>query len=628
MNKQVKNYRVHQNLLFRGLGGLFFFFFIFSLAAIDPFHFALLTDLHIAKATTAAEDLESSVRQINSTPTIEFVLVTGDVTEYGDKVSLEKAKYILDKLSVPYYITSGNHETKWSASGHTDFAQIFGSDRFDFEHKGVRFFGFNTGPILRMADGHVLPQDITWLKTKLTGIDKSAPIILATHYPLQYGDVDNWYELTDAVRTHNIRAVLGGHYHRNAIFSYDGIPGLINRSNLRAKADVGGYSVYSITADSLIVYEQTIGGEPKRWAELSMTEKYFDEPGSDTKYPDFSVNKAFPKVKEKWLVETGVGIYSSPVIWKNRVFVGDDLGYLTSYNLKNGKKQWSFQTKQRIVGTPAVADGIVVFGSADKNIYGLNAKTGQQIWKIQTGEAVLGAVTIESGIAYMGGSDNTFRAILIKNGTPLWEYNKLKGYVETKPLIAGEKVILGAWDMNFYALNKNYGHMVWEWTNGIKSTHYSPAAVWAVSSNGKVFVVDPERAITAINLETGETIWRTKQSMVRESIGISEDGSQIYAKTMQDSVVCYSTVGDVPRKIWSINVGYGYEHNPSMLMEKDGTVYGSTKNGMIFALDAQNGMVIWKHKIGNSLVNTVLPIGRKQLLVTTASGELSLLKAP
>jgi outer membrane protein assembly factor BamB len=116
--------------------------------------------------------------------------------------------------------------------------------------------------------------------------------------------------------------------------------------------------------------------------------------------------------------------------------------------------------------------------------------------------------------------------------------------------------------------------------------------------------------------------------MVRESIGISEDGSQIYAKTMQDSVVCYSTVGDVPRKIWSINVGYGYEHNPSMLMEKDGTVYGSTKNGMIFALDAQNGMVIWKHKIGNSLVNTVLPIGRKQLLVTTASGELSLLKAP
>ncbi|NLO72371.1 MAG: PQQ-binding-like beta-propeller repeat protein [Porphyromonadaceae bacterium] len=625
MNNTKKNNQSHFNVLlggFRGLLLLSFQLILFSLSAITPFHFALLTDLHITQSTTAVEDLENSVRQINSTPNIEFVLVTGDVTEFGDKKSLEKAKELLDKLSVPYYITSGNHETKWNASGHTDFAEIFGSDRFDFEHKGIRFFGFNTGPVLRMADGHVSPQDISWLKNELCALDKSKPVILATHYPLQYGDVDNWYELTDVVRTHNIRAVLGGHYHRNAIFSYDGIPGLINRSNLRGKEDAGGYSVYSITSDGLIVYEQTIGGVPKRWAGFSMTAKYFDEKGSDTKYPDFSVNKAFPQVEKTWIVKTEAGIYTSPVTLKNRVFVGDDLGNLTSYNLKNGKKQWSFQAGNRIAGTPAVADGVVVFGSADKNIYGVNANNGKLIWKIPTNEAVLGAVTIENGIAYIGGSDNTFRAIWIKNGTLLWEYDKLKGYVETKPLIAGNNIIFGAWDTNLYALNKDFGHLVWKWTNGIKTIHNSPAAVWAVSANGKVFVVNPEPAMTAIDLETGKTIWRTKQSMVRESIGISEDGSRIYAKTMRDSVVCYSTVENTPVKIWSSNVGYGYEHNPSMLMEKDGTVFGSTKNGVIFALDAHTGKVIWKHKIGNSLVNTVVPIDKRNILVTTASGEV------
>ena len=596
------------------------------LYGVEPFHFALLTDLHITQNTTAVEDLENSLKQINNTPEIEFVLVTGDVTEFGDKVSLEKAKELLDKLNIPYYITSGNHETKWSASGHTDFARIFGDDKFAFEHKGVRFFGFNTGPVLRMADGHVSPQDITWLKDELSKKEKTQPVILATHYPLQYGDVDNWYELTDAVRTHNIRAILGGHYHRNAVFAYDGIPGLINRSNLRAKADVGGYSVYSVTPDSLIAFEQIIGGEPKRWVALSMKEQYFDEKGSDRKYPDFSVNQFFPNVKEKWLIRTGTGIYSSPAIWKKNVFVGDDLGKLTSYNLKNGKKQWSFQTGQRIVGTPAVADGIVVFGSADKNIYGVNAKTGKQIWKIPTNEAVLGAVTIENGIAYIGGSDNSFRAIDVKSGKVRWIFDKLKGYVETKPLIINNKVIFGAWDTFLYSLEKNTGNLVWQWTNGIKSTHYSPAAFWPVSANGKVFVVDPERAMTAIDLETGKTSWRTKQSMVRESIGISEDGNRIYAKTMQDSVVCYSSQSETPQKIWSDNVGFGYEHNPSMLVEKSGIVYGSTKNGLIFALEALTGKVIWKHKIGNSLVNTVLPTGKKTVLVTTASGEVSLLK--
>ncbi len=607
---------------------LILFFQLQLLFAIEPFRFALLTDLHITQETTAAEDLENSVKQINNSAEIEFVLVTGDVTEFGDKVSLQKSKDILDKLKIPYYITSGNHETKWSASGHTDFARIFGSDRFLFEHKGVRFFGFNTGPVLRMADGHVSPQDITWLKDELSKKAKTAPVILATHYPLQYGDVDNWYELTDAVRSFNIRAVLGGHYHRNAAFSYDGIPGLINRSNLRGKTGAGGYSVYSVTADSLIAYEQTIGGEPVRWAGISMTAKYYGKEGSNRKYPDFSVNQQFPDVKEKWFISTGAGIYSSPAVWKNNVYTGDDLGNMTCYNLKNGIKRWNFKTAKRIMGTPAVADGVLVFGSADKNIYALNAKNGKLLWKITANEAVLGAVTIENGIAYIGSGDNCFWAIDIKTGKIHWTFNGLTGYVETKPLITGDKVIFGAWDTFLYALDKKSGNLNWKWTNGLKSSHYSPAAVWPVFSDRKVFIVDPERAMTAIELATGKTVWRTKQSMVRESIGISADGNRIYAKTMQDSVVCYSAIGSEPQKIWSVNAGYGYEHNPSMLVEKEGTVFGSTKNGLIFALDALSGNVKWKHKIGNSLINTVVPVDRKNILVTTAGGEIGVLQVP
>ena len=38
---------------------------------------------------------------------------------------------------------------------------------------------------------------------------------------------------------------------------------------------------------------------------------------------------------------------------------------------------------------------------------------------------------------------------------------------------------------------------------------------------------------------------------------------------MNDSVVCYSTISDTPKEIWASNVGFGYEHAPSMQMEKD-----------------------------------------------------------
>ena len=72
------------------------------------------------------------------------------------------------------------------------------------------------------------------------------PFILVTHYPLQDGDVDNWYEITDLARKYNLKAVLAGHYHRNLLFSYDGIPGILNRSNLRDKSDGLGLSLIHI----------------------------------------------------------------------------------------------------------------------------------------------------------------------------------------------------------------------------------------------------------------------------------------------------------------------------------------------------------------------------------------------
>lgn len=67
-------------------------------------------------------------------------------------------------------------------------------------------------------------------------------------------------------------------------------------------------------------------------------------------------------------------------------------------------------------------------------------------------------------------------------------------------------------------------------------------------------------------------------------------------------------------------------HAPSMQVEKGGVMFGSTKEGLIFALEAQTGKVLWKHKIGNSLINTVVPLNGQQVLFTATSGEVGLLR--
>ena len=596
------------------------------------FRFAQLTDIHLSPSNpNPTEDLLRSIAQINATDSIDFVLVTGDIAEEGDRATMEKVKSCLDLLKVKYYVALGNHETKWSDSGCTAFGEIFGGERFDFEHKGFLFLGFNSGPLMRMAYGHVVPQDIRWMTERMNQYNtgdpqQNKPVILVTHYPMIEGDVDNWYEVTDAVRPYNIRLFIGGHYHRNRDLRYDGIPGVLMRSNLRDKDGKPGYGIYEITKDSIRVYTQRIGEPKKQWAGFSLTESYYERNGKAEKYPDFSVNKEYPQVKEQWITKTGVGIYCSPAVEKDKVFIGDDMGYLTAYALKDGKALWRFQSGKRIVGTPAVSEGIVVFGSADCKIYGLNAQNGNLLWIVKASEPVLGAVTIDNGTAYIGASDHTFRAINTCNGEIKWTFTGVKGYIETKPLVTDSKIIFGAWDNTLYALNKADGRELWKWTGGLTRMHFSPAAVWPVAAEGKVFITDPQRAMTAIEIETGNTVWRTFQSMVRETIGLSEDGERIYSKTMNDSIVCYSTKGSHPHELWASNVGFGYEHAPSMQVEKDGIVFGSTKEGLIFALEAKTGKVLWKHKIGNSLISTVVALSGNRVLFTATGGETGLLK--
>ena len=96
---------------------------------------------------------------------------------------------------------------------------------------------------------------------------------------------------------------------------------------------------------------------------------------------------------------------------------------------------------------------------------------------------------------------------------------------------------------------------------------------------------------------------------------------------MQDSIVCYATQVDEPQQLWATDAGIGYEHAPSMLPERDGIVYSSTNDGYVLALEGRTGRLLWKHKNGNSLTNTVVPLGHGKILFTNTEGKVVLLQA-
>ncbi len=594
----------------------------------SSFRFALFTDLHISMTNEeSTSDLINAVTDLNNQHDIAFVLVTGDLTETGDYESLKKVKTILDRLNCKYFAIPGNHETKWSESGATDFARVFGDDKFRIYMNGYLFLGFNTGPVIKMGDGHVAPQDIEWVRRQLKGVGKKQPVFLVTHYPLKSGDVDNWYELTDVVRRYNIQAFFGGHYHRNLVFSYDGIPGIILRSTMRSKDELGGYTIFNVR-DSLYVYEKKIGKMPIHWYSLPLEQRFYVE-GNEKEFPrpDYSINKRFRKVKQVWTKNFKKGIYGSPAVSGNKLFYGDDLGFFNCLSLDKGKLLWQYKTRNRIANTPAVADGKVVFGSCDYNIYCLDQNDGKLVWSVATKNAVLGSPLIEDGTVYIGGSDGSFRALDLTTGKQKWIFEELKGYVESRPVIAGNKVIFGAWDTNLYALDKVTGNLVWKWNNGHPRLHFSPAAVCPVVSNGKVFITAPDRFFTALDVETGREVWRTNAHQVRETVGLSEDGKRVYSRCMNDSIVAIDATADAPKVLWKIDAAYGYDHNACMPVERNGVVVSATKNGEITAVRALDGAILWKHKLGNCIINTLVPISDTDWVLTTTNGVVARISA-
>ncbi|MCX6132665.1 MAG: PQQ-binding-like beta-propeller repeat protein [Ignavibacteriales bacterium] len=600
---------------------------IFSAAFSQPqkFRFAWLSDTHVG-STTGAADLGNSIRDINAMDDVAFVILSGDITEMGFDVQLDLAKAILDSLKKPYYIIPGNHDTKWSPSGCTTFSSLWGKDRFVFQYGGVQFVGMHEGPIMKMGDGHFSAEDVRWLDSILTTFPDNKPLIFVTHYPLN-PEIDNWYTVTEKLKHKNTQMALVGHGHGNLAMNFEGIPGIMGRSNLRANNSTGGYTIVEVRKDSALFSERIPGpGLKQPWYALRLGPQDFSHDTSSTVRPKFTVNASYKDVRPLWTVKTGFTIASTPAVWRDYAVIGNSSGGVFCYSLKNGATEWSFKTGSTVYSTPDASEGKVVIGSSDGNIYCLEIKTGTLAWKVVTGAPVVAAAAIDEGTVYIGGSDGVFRSIDLSSGRVKWEYAGVGGFVETKPLLYKGNVVFGAWDTFLYALNAKDGSLAWKWTNGNAGILYSPAACWPVAADGKIFVVGPDRFMTAIDAGTGKTVWRSKRYQVRECVGISQDGERVYARCMTDTVVAFSSRAPTQTAVWASACGYGYDIDPSMPIEHDGEVMFGTKNGFVYALDAATGTVAWVHRIGVTIVHTPTIVDSHHILVSDLDGSLTLLE--
>lgn len=186
-----------------------------------PLKFAFLTDLHYSAGSGSVKDLSRCVKDVNTLDSLDFVLVGGDITDFGTDEEIAAVKQMLDSLRYKYYVVAGNHDAKWSESGCNTFLKVFGYENYEFECKGWRFIGCNCGPDMRMAPALIPQESMEWLK----GLKPGEKTIFVNHYP-QDTSVLNYFDVTRELKRIGTRFEVGGHWHTNVALNYDGIPGV------------------------------------------------------------------------------------------------------------------------------------------------------------------------------------------------------------------------------------------------------------------------------------------------------------------------------------------------------------------------------------------------------------------
>ncbi len=557
---------------------------------------AILSDVHVTPGNANEGKLREAVAEINAAD-VDAVMLTGDLTNEGSDEQLINIKGILDGITHPFYIIPGNHENNWSQSACKTFNDLWGSDRFVFSVDNLVVVGMNCGPFMKMGDGHIKQEDLLWLDSTLNVMVKPGMQVLSVnHYPI-LDDLDNYRAYVDILKKYPVITHQCGHYHSWRLYETDGINGVMVRA-----LDMGGgnygYTLMTIDLDRqwIYIYNKVLGKDPEQMYAYHINTEYDTPQLTERQY---TVPEGF--VIER-VVADNASIFTRVGIDNQNIYFGNSLGYCKAVDKKTGELRWQYKTDAMLFSRPAVSGNYVVLPTSDKRLIWLDKKTGKAKWQYKAGGPYVADGVVKDGILYQGGF-KTFQAWDVKRHRLLWQYDDINNYCQASPVVDGNDVIFGAWDTYLRSLDRRTGALHWQWNNGKNVNLYSPGNVVPVVTPNHVVTVAPDRFTTAIDRKSGQQLWREKNdNKVRESLGHSTDGKVAYAKTMDGELVAMNT-GDQYELLWKVDLGFGYEHAPCIVLEHDGFIYCGSRRGMLAVVNAVTHQLEFTYRLGSSEVN-------------------------
>lgn len=200
---------------------------------------AQITDCHIGFYSKVLEGantrrLRAALERLCNGPNRpDLLLMTGDLTAYGDGQSYARLAELLAACPFPVRVLPGNHDDRDGLLAA--FPQTRAQDgfiQFDVALPGFRVIGLDTLETGRHG-GAFCQRRADWLRSRLEA-DSATPVLIAMHHPpietgISWLDADRrepWIaRFGEAIAGFpHVRAIIAGHMHRTIHASFAGVP--------------------------------------------------------------------------------------------------------------------------------------------------------------------------------------------------------------------------------------------------------------------------------------------------------------------------------------------------------------------------------------------------------------------
>ena len=326
-------------------------------------------------------------------------------------------------------------------------------------------------------------------------------------------------------------------------------------------------------------------------------------------------------------------IISSPLVFENNIIFSDNNGTIFNIN-QNGEINWKKNIYKKIY--KKVYKNLV-FSIYQNNIYvadnigfiysiGLN--NGKLVWIKNHGIPIKSNIKIYKNKIFLINQDNRIFCLNTKNGSKIWDIRSVPSFIKLQNFLSsaiskqGDVIAINS-SGDLFKVNANNGKIAWS-LNTLESTlahatdFFKSSEIVIIDDN---IIFSSKSSIFSYNLNTGYTNWKQEVSSIGAPI---IDGKNIFILTDNGYFVIIDK--DTGIIISSTNIlkilkKKKQETKITGFIMGSGKIYSVTSNGYLIVSSPVSGKVEYFKKIGDPVISAPI-INNGKLYILTKNSRI------